>query len=170
MLIIGDRNCIPNNQKGDFIIYNLISTIGTYPIVDIVPNARDFDYSDEKDFDMKYASFIFNDDYFFYEFFDKIIYPLYNGYNIYLIIDRNNISDAIAESITKLIQQRYAYNSAIVNEPEDLDYVNKDESFGSLQGIYNLDIDKERYSILYTALNSYATPNGEIKIRGYENC
>lgn len=165
MLIIGDKNCIPSNIKNNFVIYNLLST-GTYPIVDIVPNAREFDYSEEG-LDIRFLNFIFNDDYYFYEFFGKIIYPLYLGYHVYLITERNDIMDSITESLMKLIQQRYYYNAAFVNEPEDLQYINQDETF-SIMGLVNLDSDKERYSLLYTAQNVYKTESGEVKIRGYE--
>ena len=85
----------------------------------------------------------------------------------YIIIERNDIFDNMVESIIKIIQQRYGYNSAIINDPEDIYYLNQDESF-SLAGLPNLDMDKERYSMLYAAQNTYKANDGSIKIIGYE--
>ena len=171
MIVFGNINCIPDNTKGNFVIYNLLSISsiirGVYPDIDILPSAAQFNYTNDKDFDMRYLEFIFSDDYYFYEFFGKIIYNAYIGYDVYIIVDNNDVFDATVESIIKIIQQRYGYNPAVVNEPEDLLYLNQEESF-SLAGLPALDYDKERYSLLYTLQNSYTAPDGSIKIKGYE--
>lgn len=170
MIVFGNLDCIPSNTKGNFVIYNLLSIdsrAGVYQPIDILPSATQFNYTYDKDFDLRYLEFIFSDDYYFYEFFSKIIYNVYLGYNVYIIIERNDIFDNMVESIIKIIQQRYGYNSAIINDPEDIYYLNQDESF-SLAGLPNLDMDKERYSMLYAAQNTYKANDGSIKIIGYE--
>lgn len=153
MLLAGDYKSIPNNKE--LIIYNLTSLVEGYPILGILPPVDGVDYINELDFDIAYANYIMLTDTIFYEFFSKIIYPLYNGYDIYLITTRNIFYDNIIESLFKLIQQRYGYIGAILGEPGDIDYINPDMAFGTLgiTGILNLDIDKERYAMIY-ALNN----------------
>lgn len=170
MIVFGGTNCIPNNIKGDYVIYNLLSlnpNCGVYDTIDILPSARDFNYTDNKDYDIRYLNFIFGDDYYFYEFFSKIIYNAYIGKNVFIIVDRNEVYDNTVESLIKMIQQRYGYNSGFINDPDDIEYLNKDESF-SIEGLQNLDIDKERFSYLYTCRNMYMDSDGIPRIRGYE--
>ena len=60
-------------------------------------------------------------------------------------------AENIAESLFKAIQQRYGYNAIKVETEEDYLYFknNTQESqFNQEWGIYNLDIDKERYTII----------------------
>ena len=48
------------------------------------------------------------------------------------------------ESLIKMIQQRYGYNAAVINDINDLDYVNPEDFSFSIQGLHNLDEDKKR--------------------------
>lgn len=149
MLLAGDHNCIPD--MNNLIVYNLSSLIEGYPLLDILPSVNSVDYMDDLNFDIVYSNYIMTNDNVFYEFFCKIIYPLYNGIDIYLIIRRDFFYDNITESLFKFIQQRYGYLGAIIGEIEDLDYINPDIGFGQtgLEGIFNLDMDKERFTNIH---------------------
>ena len=60
-------------------------------------------------------------------------------------------AENIAESLFKAIQQRYGYNAYRVNSLDDYLWVKNSGSlpqFNPYWGIYNLDIDRNRYSIL----------------------
>lgn len=161
MLFLGDYNCIPDIDN--LIIYNLSSLAEGYPRVDILPPVEDVNYTDDLGFDIFYCNYIMMNDSIFYEFFSKIMYPLYNGQDIFLIVTRNIFYDRISETITKFIQQRYQYLSAIINDKEDIYDLNLDAGFG-INGVYNLDIDKDRFTYLYTSMNlDYKTGN----IRGF---
>lgn len=102
-----------------------------------------------KEFDMAYAQYVFANDLVFKEFFD-IIYDLYLGYDVFIIIDENSEwSVNLTESLMKLIQQRYGYNAYHICAPEDIDFAYSRESdFDRGYGILNLDQDKERYSFI----------------------
>ena len=60
------------------------------------------------------------------------------------MIGETDIKYMVAESLLKFIQQRYGYNGYIINEASDVEFLN--EGSFTIQGLYNLDIDKERYS------------------------
>lgn len=168
MLIIGNKNCIPDNYKGNFAIYSLLADGTGYPSLDILPPATIVNYGG-KEFDMMYIDWILNNDFVFFEFFSKIVYNLYLGLHVYIICERNDFYDPIVESILKIMQQRYGYNGAMINEPEDIDYLDQDISFSGLIGVKNLDDDKERFTRIYATFNTYTGQDGSVLIRGYEN-
>lgn len=148
MLIFGDHNCIPNTNKA-MLIYNLSSMKEGFERVNILPPSN-ISYNEEKGFDMNYASYLMSDEAFF-EFFGKVIMPIYDGYDVYIVVTRNGMFDAIEESLQKFIQQRYGINSYIVNSIDD--YIMEDITSFSIQGLYNLDIDKDRYIYRYATIN-----------------
>ena len=167
MLIIGNKECIPDNYKGNYVIFSLLLDRTGYPPLDILPPANVVNYGD-REFDILYLDWIFNNDSVFFEFFNKVVYNLYLGFNVYIICERNDLFDPTLESILKIVQQRYGYNGAMINEPEDFDYLNQDETF-SITGLVNLDNDKERFARIYTTFNAYKGQDGSLLIRGYEN-
>ena len=60
-------------------------------------------------------------------------------------------SENIAESLFKAIQQRYGYNAYFCNSEEDYLWIKNSceyPRFDPNWGIYNLDIDKERYTLI----------------------
>ncbi len=142
MLIFGDHKCVgylsPHTK-----IYNLTSLLEGFPRLNILPyNLR---YSDEKEFDLAYALYLLENNIAFYDMM-RIIYNLYLGIDVYVMVSTDQFSEILTESLMKFIQQRYGYNSNRVNEPSDLEYlINGDFS---LLGIYNLDQDKDRFSYL----------------------
>jgi len=141
MLFIGDHTTVPPiNNIHVVSIYSFREGFSRFELNTDLTLAM----ADDLVFDSKLAEFILNDNSTFLDFM-SIIFPLYNGENVYMILNRDSeYFMNIAESIVKLIQQRYGYNHAVINEFNDYNYVESDTGF-SLQGLYNFDIDRERY-------------------------
>ena len=149
MLLVGDIRCLPDNLD-NLIILNLSSLAEGFQRVRLVPSFTTA-YSNDKEFDIVYANYIFSNDEMFMQFM-SIVFPLYNGQDVFLLVSRNeNTYDIITESICKLIQQRYGYNYQLLNFKEDIDYY--DDSDFSIFGLANLDIDKERMTMLMVEYN-----------------
>ena len=74
----------------------------------------------------------------------SIIYNLYQGKDVFILVDDNLID--LNESLFKFIQQRYGYNACRINNLEDLIYAENTDF--SREGLCNLDIDKERLSYM----------------------
>ena len=141
MILFGTTDIIPH-LPNDYIIYNLSSYNESYSRIYLMPQGDLASYyNDEKTFDLCYAQSILNDDFCFSELM-KIIIPIYEGKNICLLI---------SESLMKFITGRYGIIPYIVAEESDLD--NIIESDFSINGLYNLDMDKERFSRLYAMQN-----------------
>ena len=70
------------------------------------------------------------------------------GEDIYICISNGNVLDFLNESLAKFIQQRYGYNYQMINDISDIDYY--DDSSFSVPGLYNYDIDQERYMQIMT--------------------
>lgn len=125
------------------VVFNLSSLREGYKRVDLFPPFLK-EYSD-KEFDMNYANYILNTEKIFFEFMKKIIMPLYyDNKSVYILISKGNVFDELTESLQKFIQQRYGLISNNINDAEDYEYL-EDADF-SILGLYNLDIDKEKYS------------------------
>lgn len=149
MLLVGDIKCLPDNIS-KLIILNLSSLAEGFERVHLVPSIPTM-YNNDKEFDIAYANYIFSNDYTFMEFM-KIVYSLYLGYDVFLLVSRNeNTHDIITESLCKLIQQRYGYNYQLLNTNDDIDYY--DDSGFSLIGIQTFDQDKERMTYLSVRSN-----------------
>ena len=69
------------------------------------------------DFDQAYHNFIFNNDMAFSQLM-SIIIPIYMNPDtlVHITILYNDYSNAFVESLIKLIQQRYGYNSYLIND------------------------------------------------------
>lgn len=106
-------------------------------------------YLTDRDFDIAYANYILGNDNLFVQFF-QIIYNLYIGKDVYIIVNNDDWAVNLDQSIFKLIQQRYGVNAVLVNSEEDYIFakMTMDCDFNKGYGIYNLDIDKERFSYL----------------------
>jgi hypothetical protein len=162
MLLAGSAKCIPDMKN--LMVFNLSSLLEGYHKVDILPPVTQIDYNNQISFDISYSNYIMMNDNIFYEFFSKIINPLYYGVDVYLIVTRNIFYDCITESLFKFIQQRYGYPCAMIGDTTDVDYLNPDVGF-TTAGIYNLDLDKERFSVMYTM--QHLDPNTG-KIEGFD--
>lgn len=148
MLYYGNGNYIPDDCK----VVNLNSMKEGYPRFAYLVPPNNMGYCTGRDFDIAYYNYIIQNDVVFTEFF-SIIYELYaNNCDVFILIDENmDWAENIAESLFKAIQQRYGYNAIKVETEEDYLYFknNTQESqFNQEWGIYNLDIDKERYTII----------------------
>jgi len=144
MLIIGDHECV-GYLSPHIKIYNVSSLLEGYVKLNILPYS--VRYSDEKEFDLEYALYILENDNVFFDMM-KIIYNLYIGNDVYLLVTIDQFSEIVTESLLKFIQQRYGYIGNRVNEPEDFETL-VDGEF-TLFGVFNLDHDKERFSYLIT--------------------
>ena len=149
MLLVGDIRCLPD-AIDKFLILNLSSLVEGFQRVYLVPSII-AQYNNEKEFDIAYADYIFSNDNTFMEFM-KIVYGLYCGFDVFLLVSRNeNTHDIVTESLCKLIQQRYGYNYQLLNNKDDINYY--DDSGFSIYGLQVLDMDKERMSIIAVQQN-----------------
>lgn len=95
-------------------------------------------------FDIEYGKHVIGDNNAFLQFMN-IIVPAYMNTDmlVQVLIGHSNFRDAITESLIKLIQQRYGYNSYIVNDIED--FLCVDESDFSIPGLFTIDEDIARW-------------------------
>ena len=146
MLLYGNVNSIP--YGADMVLFNLTSLKeGMVRLPYLVP-PNTLGRFTGKEFDIMYANYIMSNDVVFTEFF-HIIYNLYIGKDVYLVVSEDDWSENLIESIAKFIQQRYGYNAIEIKT--DLDYIQACNSdvipqFEKTFGLANLDIDKERYT------------------------
>jgi hypothetical protein len=140
----GNSKNIPDNCT----VYNLTSLIEYYPRLNLlVPNG--IGYYDGPEFDMAYMNYIFGNDSVFCQFF-CIIMNLYMGNDVYIITDDENWSENLAESLLKIIQQRYGYNGARIDSYEDYIMLSQSKNNGKFDpgnGLANLDSDKDGFSL-----------------------
>lgn len=131
-------------------VYNFTSMREGYQrLASLIP-PNSLGYYVDLQFDQLYAQYILNNDCVFKEFFD-LIYCLYIGNDVYLIISNDNWSENLIESLLKLIQCRYGYNGVkITCEADYYFYLNQKEQpeFDPGFGLWNLDQDKERYAMI----------------------
>lgn len=146
MLMYGDSKNIINTGY----VYNITSYLEGYIRLNALIPPNELGRFTGKDFDIVYADYIMSNDWIFKQFFD-IIYNLYIGNDVYLIASPEDWSENLVESLLKLIQQRYGYNAIKINSPDDYwsAFNSKYQSeFNPDYGLYNLDIDKERYTFI----------------------
>lgn len=165
MLLVSKSENLPyimNSFKdGELVILNLSSLKEGFQRVAIMPPSS-LNFLDDINFDMGYLEYIFNNDMIFLEFM-KIIIPLYIGMNVCVLVSMDDNMDRITESLLKIIQQRYGYNSFIINDPEDtlcIDTEIMTEEGFSVLGMSTLDQDRERYEYITTKIQLEI--NGEI--------
>ena len=116
----------------------------------------------DREFDIAYANYIMSNDTLFCIFF-QIIYNLYIGKDVFIIVSTEDWSENLLESLLKLIQQRYGYNAVLINTEADYLYAvtSMNFEFAPGYGIFNLDQDKERFTTLieqYRIANNGALP------------
>ena len=108
------------------------------------------EFIDSVQFDKRYYDMIFHDDYLFATFM-KVITNLYQGHTVVILVQRDPYRDAIMESLIKLIQQRYGYNSWVVDDVDDLEAVVSHIQQFTPTGIMNMDFDIRRFDELTLA-------------------
>lgn len=154
-IVFTDYNCLTEDiVTGDWMILNLNSFIEGFERLNILPPFG-LEYGD-KNFDIMYANYIIQNDVPFIELM-KIIMTVYSGKNVIILSSKGNIYEFVAESLQKFIQQRYSLVSYIVNDLDDWQYV--EDTMFDINGVYNLDIDKERFTYLYTQMNLHQFTN-----------
>lgn len=152
MLMYGPSSCMNIRFAGEGVEYNFTSFKESGKRLSyLLPNIQQI--SDDYEFDLAYAQYIMCNDSIFVEFF-QIIYNLYIGKDVFIAVDQyENWAENVLESLLKLIQERYGY-TAIKIESED-DYLfarnNFNSDFNPEYGLYNLDVDKERFFMLVSS-------------------
>ena len=149
MLMYGEAYCV----SGD-VVYNLTSLKEGYQrLYSLIP-PNELGRFTGKEFDIAYMNYIINNDFVFFEFF-QIIYNLYIGKDVYIIVSSDDWSENLVESLIKFIQQRYGYNATKISSFDDYIYSANSKyiaGFTPGYGLMNLDIDKERYSYILEAI------------------
>jgi len=146
MLLVGDANIAfklfnDSKLKDSLCVWNLSSLKEFGMRLDLIP-VTDTNIYDPM-FDQFFANYIFSNDRAFVAFMN-IVYQLYEGLNVFICIGKNDVSETLAESITKLIQVRYGYTCQFVNDYDDIDF--DDESEFTTAGIYTFNNeDRNRY-------------------------
>lgn len=126
-------------------VYNFSSLREGFPRLNLMP-PRTLGAASEYEFDVNYMQYILGNDIIFMNFM-TIILDLYNGFNVYLLVDEDEFwSCMLVDSLMKLIQQRYGINGVKVDSLEDFEFAKED--YFADYGIINLDQDKERYTYL----------------------
>lgn len=155
MLIYGNSfNIISNSETA---VFNLTSYREDIPKLDLLLPPREIGHFIDRDFDIAYMNYILGNDRVFYQFFGSIIMNLYLGFDVYLAISDEDWSINLVESLLKLIQQRYGYNALRINDVNDYNAAIESGNFTSRfdidYGLANLDLDKNRYSLLEVDYN-----------------
>ena len=134
--------------------YNLSSYYSDVPTMNaLIPNIQHM--SEEllqgdcviPQFDIEFGNYIINTNEAFLQFMNIVI-PAYMNPDmlVQILIGHSDFRDAITESLIKLIQQRYGYNSYIVNDIED--FLCVDESDFSIPGLFAIDEDINKWRAL----------------------
>lgn len=98
-------------------------------------------------FDQQYANIILSEDNSFMELM-KIMIPSYEGSTVVVLIEHDELRDAVTEALIKLIQVRYGYNCWIVEDFDDLNSIDISKEYFTPMGITALDADRFRYQNL----------------------
>lgn len=150
MLIYGPSE-ITSFVNEDTIIFNVTSLNERYNRLSYLVPANDFVVRlSEKSFDLSYADYILTNDFAFTNMF-SIVNFLYLGRDVLLLFSDFNYSNDLAQSLLKLIQQRYGYNGYKINTIEDYEFALNSIHNGEFNpdyGLANLDIDKERFAYI----------------------
>ena len=142
MLLLGRIGNLATTERTKILNFNSLNE--RYPRLHLMP-PLDLGPKSEYDFDMKYAAYLLNDPDAFIDLM-QIMYPLYQGDDVFLLVDDGPVMEMIVESFQKFIQQRYGYNSAYITCLEDL--LNADDGDFSELGTLNMHDDRERLSYM----------------------
>ena len=144
---VGREDIININFAGSGVMYNFTTMREGLNNLKLLIPPNNIGRSMDRDFDIAYANYIMNNDMVFCEFF-QIIYNLYIGNDVFILVSNEDWSENILESLLKLIQQRYGYNAVKIDSDDDYIYARNNMffNFAPGYGLYNLDQDKERFS------------------------
>ena len=129
-------------------IFSITSMNESLPVLHLVP-PRELGYLTDYEFDLAYYNYILGNPYAFGEFF-VIINQLYIGRDVLLVFSNDDWSENLAESLLKIIQQRYGYNGVLITCLDDYIFAsnNMDFNFNREWGLINLDNDKNQISYI----------------------
>ena len=162
MLMYGPASAADIKFGGKGVMYNLSSMReGFISLQSLIP-PNTIGRLTDREFDIAYANYIMSNDTLFCIFF-QIVYNLYIGKDVFIIVSTEDWSENLLESLLKLIQQRYGYNAVLINTEADYLYAvtSMNFEFAPGYGIFNLDQDKERFTTLieqYRIANNGALP------------
>ena len=162
MLMYGPASAADIKFGGKGVMYNLSSMREGFISLQALIPPNTIGRLTDREFDIAYANYIMSNDTLFCIFF-QIIYNLYIGKDVFIIVSTEDWSENLLESLLKLIQQRYGYNAVLINTEADYLYAATSMNFGFAPGygIFNLDQDKERFTTLieqYRIANNGALP------------
>lgn len=162
MLMYGPASAADIKFGGKGVMYNLSSMREGFISLQALIPPNTIGRLTDREFDIAYANYIMSNDTLFCIFF-QIIYNLYIGKDVFIIVSTEDWSENLLESLLKLIQQRYGYNGVLINTEADYLYAvtSMNFEFAPGYGIYNLDQDKERFTTLieqYRIANNGALP------------
>ena len=162
MLMYGPASAADIKFGGKGVMYNLSSMREGFISLQALIPPNTIGRLTDREFDIAYANYIMSNDTLFCIFF-QIIYNLYIGKDVFIIVSTEDWSENLLESLLKLIQQRYGYNAVLINTEADYLYAvtSMNFEFAPGYGIFNLDQDKERFATLieqYRIANNGALP------------
>ena len=162
MLMYGPASAADIKFGGKGVMYNLSSMREGFISLQALIPPNTIGRLTDREFDIAYANYIMSNDTLFCIFF-QIVYNLYIGKDVFIIVSTEDWSENLLESLLKLIQQRYGYNGVLINTEADYLYAvtSMNFEFAPGYGIYNLDQDKERFTTLieqYRIANNGALP------------
>lgn len=136
-------------KEGSY-VYNLTSFKMGFEKINLAPPYQCTSL-EPKFFDMMYAKFILENDSIFSELM-KIISPVFEGSNVYILITIGDGWDMITESLQKFLQQRYNIISTICYEPDDYDELGN-QVIMNQSSMYNFNTDRARFLNLFVRTN-----------------
>ena len=121
---------------------------GLIPLNEYIPEEVLEGNGSSNEFDINYHNYIFNNQTAFMSFM-KMIIPVYNDPEtiVQVLIHESEYRNCILESLVKLIQQRYGYNSYIIHDINDFWYM--EEQKFNIPGLFNMDNDLHIYNMLF---------------------
>ena len=123
-------------------VYNLSSYMQAEQLNLLPPFVMEYD---EYTFDMNYYNYIFSNDLVFMELM-KVMMDIYSGIDVCILIHDDDTHWFVAESLQKVIQERYGVISYIFKDMNDLDFkLNTNSCNFTQEGILTFDNDKMRY-------------------------
>ena len=149
MLMVGKIQNLYTTNKTK--ILNFCSLNEQYPRLHLLPpmDFRMMPVSNpemaEYEFDIRYASWLLQDENAFIDLM-QIVFSLYQGYDVFLLVSDDINLEAYTQSLLKFIQQRYGYNGFYITCIEDL--FNAEDQVISGIGAVNLHDDKERLAYM----------------------
>lgn len=149
MLMYGSEETLGLQFGTKGYLYNLTSMREGFNRLTYLVPPNSLGHFTDRDFDIAYMQYVLSNDNAFCDLF-RIIYNLYIGNDVFILASAEDWSENILESLLKLIQQRYGYNAVKITCDDDYIFAKNNmlTDFAPGFGVYNLDQDKYRFSIL----------------------